>query len=128
MRYIRRQLEEQVLRAAKGFQAQRHGDPYAQRARRGVLPERVHGFGDPLFRFSMNFYGAPGLPVDRYTSVKLCASTGTSTRTGSEFDGIAVLARGVVGYEQPPSGFPRRTQAQHRAGHRPGTRGRCTGP
>jgi hypothetical protein len=30
------------------------------------------------------------LPVDRYTSVKLYASTGTSTRTGSEFDAIGI--------------------------------------
>jgi hypothetical protein len=30
------------------------------------------------------------LPVDRYNSVKLFASTGTSTRTGSDFDAIGV--------------------------------------
>jgi len=30
------------------------------------------------------------LPVDRYNSVKIYASTGTSTRTGSEFDAIGV--------------------------------------
>jgi hypothetical protein len=31
------------------------------------------------------------LPVDRYNSVKLYASTGTSSRTGSEFSGIGAL-------------------------------------
>jgi hypothetical protein len=40
------------------------------------------------------------LPVDRYNSVKLYASTGTSTRTGSEFDviGIAWQYRWGGGY------------------------------
>jgi len=30
------------------------------------------------------------LPVDRYNSVKIYASTGTSTRTGSDFDAIGI--------------------------------------
>ena len=30
------------------------------------------------------------LPVNRYTSVKLYASTGVSTRTGSDFDAVGI--------------------------------------
>src|SRR5216117_3241489 len=49
----------------------------------------VTGFGDPLLRFSVNFYGAPALSMKEYRSYKQNVIIGTSfqvTATFSQYD------------------------------------------
>jgi len=64
------------------------------------------GFADPRLRFSVNFYGAPALsfdefhryrqgltvalPVNQRNSLKLYASTGVSSRTDDDYDGLGM--------------------------------------
>mgnify|MGYP001175405306 CR=1 FL=1 len=62
--------------------------PYTSFAGSGVLAgqprERVvSGFNDPLFRFSMNFYGAPALSVKEFASYKQDLIIGASLQVSA---------------------------------------------